>query len=90
MNQIAPIIRRHWLPLLGLNSILLASTIYAATIYTDKTFSPVWTANAQLNLPQPTDGLNASLGTLGNVQNSAFEGRRLSPYRRVGIAFSLM
>lgn len=70
MNQIVAIIRRHWIPLLGLNSFLLAATIYAATTYTDTTFSPVWKASAQLNLPQTTDDLNVSLGTLGNVKSS--------------------
>lgn len=39
-------------------------------VYADMTFSPVWKAGAQLNLPQTTGDLNASLGTLGNLQNS--------------------
>lgn len=80
MNQIAPIIRRHWMPLLALNSILLASTIYAATIYTDTNFSPVWKANAQLDLPQQTGDVNASLGTLGNLQSSGVNvSREINP-----------
>lgn len=70
MNQIITIIRRHWVPLLGLNSALLAATLYTATIYLDMTFAPVWKATAKLNLPQMTSGLNVNLGTLGNVQNS--------------------
>ena len=67
MNQVATLIRRHWMPLLGLNSVLLAATIYAATVLN---FSAIWKANAQLNIPQTTGDLNASLGTLGNVQNT--------------------
>ena len=67
MDQILAIIRRHWLPLLTLNSVLLATTIYAATIYANRT-PPVWTASAKLNLPQ-TGSLNADLGTLGNLEN---------------------
>lgn len=68
MNQIATITRRHWMPLLGLNNVLLAAT-YAATIYAGTTVQPVWNASAQLNLPQTTGDLNASLGTLGNIKN---------------------
>lgn len=78
MNQIATIIRRHWLPLLGLNSVLLAATIYAAT-YASMTFAPIWKANAQLNLPQSTADLNANLGTLGNLQNNALNFRDVNP-----------
>lgn len=69
MNQIFTIIRRHWIPLLGLNVVLLAATIYAATIYADKSSPPVWKASAQLNLPQPGD-LNADLGTLGSLKSN--------------------
>lgn len=70
MNQIVAMIRRHWLPMIGLNTVLLAATVGAATIYTDKTFLPIWHASAQLNLPKSSDDLNASLGTLGNVKSS--------------------
>lgn len=69
MNQLFTIIRRHWIPLLGLNVVLLAATIYAATIYADKSSPPVWKASAQLNLPQPGD-LNADLGTLGSLKSN--------------------
>lgn len=69
MNQIATIIRRHWLPLVGLNSVLLAATIYAIT-HVSNTFTPIWTADAQLNIPESTTDLNADMGTLGNLQNS--------------------
>jgi uncharacterized protein involved in exopolysaccharide biosynthesis/Mrp family chromosome partitioning ATPase len=67
MNQIANIIRRHWLPLLGWNSAILAATIYAV-IYASTNIPPVWTAKAQMNLPQPTANLKADLGTFGSVQ----------------------
>ncbi len=80
MDQIVTIIRRHWLPLLGLNSVLLATTIYAATIYADKTAPPVWKAGAQLNLPQTTDALNADMGPLGNVNRGGISiSRELNP-----------
>jgi len=68
------------MPLLGLNSVLLATTIYAATIYADKASPPVWTAGAQLNLPQTTDALNADMGPLGNVNRSGISiSRELNP-----------
>jgi len=78
MKQIATIIRRHWLPLLGLNSVVLAATIYAV-IYAGMTIPPVWKANAQLNLPKTSGGLNASLGTLGNIQSQGAEFRDVNP-----------
>ena len=68
MNHIVSTIRRHWMPLLGLNSVLIAAT-YAAIVYADTTFAPVWKTNAKLSIPQTTGSLNASLGTLGNVQS---------------------
>jgi uncharacterized protein involved in exopolysaccharide biosynthesis/Mrp family chromosome partitioning ATPase len=78
MNQIATIIRKHWLPLLSLNSIVLAATIYAV-INTSNTIPPVWKANAQLNLPQTTGGINANLGTLGSSQNTALNFKDTNP-----------
>lgn len=68
MSQTVPVIRRHWLPLLGLNGVLLAATIFAA-IYSSLSSPPVWKADAQLNLPQTTGDLNVDLGTLGSVKN---------------------
>lgn len=68
MNQIVTITRRHWLPLLGLNSLLIAATICAA-IFAPMISPPRWQASAKLNLPQTTGDLNASLGTLGNLQS---------------------
>lgn len=78
MNRIATIVRRHWMPLLGLNSVLLAATIYAFTNLST-TFTPIWTANAQLNLPQTTGDSNASLGTLGNIQNTGVSFSDVNP-----------
>lgn len=71
MNHIVNIIRRHWLPLLLLNGVVLAATLYAV-IYSKTSVSPVWTANAELNLPQPSNRLDANLGTLGQLQNTGF------------------
>ena len=68
MNQLFTIIRRHWIPLLGLNTVLLAATIYAATVGID--YAPTWNANAKLNLPQQTDNLDVDLGTLGSLRNT--------------------
>ncbi len=58
------------MPLLGLNVVLLAATIYAATVYADRTSPPVWTSSAQLNLPQ-TGASSADLGTLGSLENGS-------------------
>lgn len=77
MNPIFTIIRKNWLPLLVLNSAVLASTIYA--INQSKTIAPVWKANAQLNLPQATGNLNANLGTLGNVENRDVNFKDINP-----------
>ncbi|OKH21788.1 GumC family protein [Chroogloeocystis siderophila] len=71
MNHLVNIIRRHWLPLLLLNGVVVAATLYAI-IHTKTTVSPVWKANAELNLPQPSNRLDASLGTLGQLQNTGF------------------
>lgn len=68
MNQIVNIIRRHWLPLLGWNSAILAATIYAA-IYASTNVAPVWKAKAQLDFPQSTSNLDADLGTLGKLNS---------------------
>lgn len=69
MNHTITVIRRHWLPLLGLNSLLVAATYYAATTYADQAVAPVWKADAQLNLPKRDGKLNADLGTLGNISD---------------------
>ncbi|PPS41159.1 tyrosine-protein kinase domain-containing protein [Chroococcidiopsis sp. TS-821] len=70
MNHIVNIIRRHWMPLLLLNGVVLAATLYSV-IYTKTNVAPVWKATAKLNLPQPTTRLDTNLGTLGQIQNTA-------------------
>jgi uncharacterized protein involved in exopolysaccharide biosynthesis/Mrp family chromosome partitioning ATPase len=62
MNRITTIAVRHWKPLLGLNVILLAIASYAALSVTK-----VWTAEADVILPNTTSELNADLGTLGQI-----------------------
>jgi uncharacterized protein involved in exopolysaccharide biosynthesis/Mrp family chromosome partitioning ATPase len=78
MKQIFNIVRKHWLPLLGLNSAVLAATIYAA-IYASTNIPPVWKASAKLNLPQTTGGISANLGPLGSSQNTALNFKDISP-----------
>lgn len=78
MNQIVNIIRRYWLPLLALNSIVLAATIYAS-IHARTNIAPVWKANAQFNLPQTTGGINANLGTLGNLESTNVDFKNVNP-----------
>ena len=50
MNHIVSTIRRHWMPRLGLNSVLIDAT-YAAIVYAGTTFAPVWKTNANLSIP---------------------------------------
>ncbi|KST63679.1 hypothetical protein BC008_15100 [Mastigocoleus testarum BC008] len=61
--KVSAIIQRLWLPLLGLNGVIVGSVIMIAT-FSQKT----WTANAQLILPDTTTNLDASLGTLGQLK----------------------
>ncbi len=62
--KVSAIVQRHWLLLLGFNSVTIAS---AATI---ATLAPrTWTAGAQLILPDTTTNLDASLGTLGQLKD---------------------
>lgn len=77
MKQIITRLRRHWMPLLALNSALIAATIYAVGAST--TIPLVWKANADLNIPQSTDQLNSSLGSLGNVQNVGLDFKNVNP-----------
>lgn len=64
MGKVAAIATRHWKSLLILNFIVLAAT--AGKLAT----SPkVWTASAQLVLPNTTGDLDANLGTLGSLKN---------------------
>ncbi len=64
MNKIIPIIIRHWKSLLFLNLIVIAGTIYKL-----KTSPKVWSAEAQLIMPNTGSNLNANLGTLGSLNS---------------------
>ncbi len=64
MNKIFATVTRHWLPLLSLNAIVLGSTYLIISRQPN-----VWTANAEMILPNTTGDLNASLGTLGNINS---------------------
>ncbi|BAC89737.1 GumC family protein [Gloeobacter violaceus] len=63
MSSIVAIGRRHWRPLLALNTVLLAATVGIAVFY-----PRTWTASAQLILPNASSNLSANLGPLGNIQ----------------------
>jgi polysaccharide biosynthesis transport protein len=66
MNDFITIFRRHWKALVVLNSIIFSTALASATL------SPrVWEAEAQLVLPDSSNGLNANLGTLGNLEQKA-------------------
>lgn len=68
MNKLIIIAQRYWKPLLALNGIILAGLLASAK------FSPrIWTANAQLILPDTTSNLDASLGTLGNLKDTSID-----------------
>jgi polysaccharide biosynthesis transport protein len=64
MSNVTAIVRRHWKPLLALNCALFAATVSIA-LYWPRT----WTATARVILPNVTGGLDASLGTLGNLRD---------------------
>ncbi|HBB31709.1 MAG TPA: exopolysaccharide biosynthesis protein [Cyanobacteria bacterium UBA8803] len=64
LARIATITARHWKFLLALNVLVLAA---AASNYV--TSPKVWTAKAQLILPDTTSSLDANLGTLGSLTN---------------------
>jgi uncharacterized protein involved in exopolysaccharide biosynthesis len=64
MNKVAGITTRHWKPLLGLNLLVLA-----AAVGTFVTAKKVWTATAQLILPDTSSHLDVNLGTLGSLKN---------------------
>jgi polysaccharide biosynthesis transport protein len=65
MSNVTAIVRRHWKPLLALNCALFAATVSIA-LYWPRT----WTATAKVILPNVTGGLDASLGTLGNLRDT--------------------
>jgi polysaccharide biosynthesis transport protein len=63
MKETTAILKRHWKALFFLNGVITAMAIASAIL------SPkIWEAEAQLVLPDSTNGLNASLGTLGNLE----------------------
>ncbi|BAC88395.1 GumC family protein [Gloeobacter violaceus] len=63
MSSVVAIGRRHWRPLLALNSVLLAATVGIALFY-----PRTWTSTAQLIIPNNSSSLSANLGPLGNLQ----------------------
>lgn len=64
MGKVAAIATRHWKSLLVLNLL-----VFAATAGKLATSPKVWTATAQLVLPNTTGDLDANLGTLGSLRN---------------------
>lgn len=65
MDKITAIITRHWKIFLGWNLLVMAA---AAGIITAT--PRVWTASAQMILPDRTTDLDANLGTLGSLKNA--------------------
>ena len=64
MGKVAAIATRHWKSLLVLNLL-----VFAATAGKLATSPKVWTASAQLIMPNTTGDLDANLGTLGSLRN---------------------
>jgi polysaccharide biosynthesis transport protein len=77
MNDFIANFRQHWKALLLLNSAVFAAALASAIL------SPrVWEADAQLVLPDSSNGLNASLGTLGNLEQKGTQfTNELSPLK---------
>jgi uncharacterized protein involved in exopolysaccharide biosynthesis len=65
MGKVAAIASRHWKSLFILNLLVLAATVGKLA-----TSPKVWTATAQLILPQKSGNLDANLGTLGSLRNA--------------------
>lgn len=65
MGKVAAIATRHWKSLFILNLLVLAATVGKLA-----TSPKVWTATAQLILPQKSGNLDANLGTLGTLKNA--------------------
>ena len=62
MNRIASILTRHWKFLLAFNLFVISLALLKIK------FSPqVWSASAQLIMPETKGNLNANLGTLGSL-----------------------
>ena len=78
MNKIVGIAIRHWQPLLGLNLFIAGAAILTA-VATPR----VWTATAQLILPDTNSHLDANLGTLGSLSNGnpAFSSTQVNPLK---------
>jgi polysaccharide biosynthesis transport protein len=77
MNDFIATFKRHWKALAFLNSVIFAAALANAIL------SPkVWEADAQLVLPDSSNGLNANLGTLGSLEQKGtqFTGE-LSPLK---------
>lgn len=64
MEKLTTVASRHWKSLLILNLFLLVATVGKIAVS-----RKVWTASAQLILPNTTGNLDASLGTLGSFKN---------------------
>lgn len=64
MNKLVTIAARQWKSLFLFNLLVVLGTVAAFT-----TSKPVWTSSTQLILPKTTSNLDASLGTLGSLQN---------------------
>ncbi len=78
MNKIVGITIRHWQPLLGLN-LFIAGAAIVTVVVTPR----VWTATAQLILPDTNSHLDANLGTLGSLSNGnpAFSSTQVNPLK---------
>ena len=66
MNKLYSFGKRYWLPLLLLNSLIVAAAVYSVS----KT-PKAWTASAQLILPESTSKTAVNLGTLGSLTSGA-------------------
>jgi polysaccharide biosynthesis transport protein len=77
MNDFIANFKRHWKALILLNGVIFSAAIASAIL------SPrVWEADAQLVLPDSSNGLNASLGTLGNLEQKGTQfTNELSPLK---------
>ncbi|MEM1368310.1 MAG: P-loop NTPase [Cyanobacteria bacterium P01_H01_bin.15] len=62
-------LRRHWASITAFNVAILGATAFLVLNYR-RSFTPIWTADAQLNLPVKTTDLQADLGSLGAIRDS--------------------
>uniref|UniRef100_B8HQ70 Lipopolysaccharide biosynthesis protein n=1 Tax=Cyanothece sp. (strain PCC 7425 / ATCC 29141) TaxID=395961 RepID=B8HQ70_CYAP4 len=63
MFQITSTLRRHWKPLIALNTVLIGSTALIAAFY-----PRTWQASARFVVPINTNQLSADIGTLGQLR----------------------